>query len=221
MRRLREIVNPPTGISPVFWRLLADEPLAEQTVLDVGTGTGRVALALAPLCRRVVGIDRAAESIGEATRLAARAKLDNAEFVVGDVEVGEYDGWRPDLVVAHLCMSDAIVTRAGRALPPGRALAFVAFHTDQWRETGRPSRFAYDEGRARRVLSDAGFVVEHVQIEREVKTFASVEEALAAVLGLEERWKVDGRWFHYIRFLEEGGRTLTRSHLIVKARRTR
>jgi hypothetical protein len=116
-------------------------------------------------------------------------------------------------------MSDAIIARAGRALAPGRVLGFVAFHTDQWRETGRASRFAYDEERARRALGAAGFVVEHMEVEREVKTFGSVEEALAAVLGLEERWRVDGRWFHYIRFLEEGGRTLTRSHLIVKARR--
>jgi SAM-dependent methyltransferase len=206
-------------VSATFWRLVTDEPLAEQTVVDVGTGAGRVALALAPLCRRVIGVDRQAESIGEATRLAGRAGLANVEFVVGDVEQGEYDGWRPDMIVAHLCMSDAIAARAGRALAPGRVFGFVAFHTDQWRETGRPSRFAYDESRARRVLVEHGFVVEHLEVERDVKTFGSVEEALATVLGLEERWKVDGRWFHYIRFLEEGGRTLTRSHLIVKARR--
>ncbi len=219
MQRSREIVDPPGGVSPVFWRLLTDEQLSELTVLDVGTGTGRVALALAPLCRRVIGVDRAAESIAEAKRLAGWARLDNLEFVVGDVEADEYASWAPDLVVAHLCMSDAIVARAGRALGAGRVFSFVAFHTDQWRETGRASRFAYDEERARRVLSDAGFVVEHMEVEREVRTFGSVEEALAAVLGLEERWKVDGRWFHYIRFLEEGGRTLTRSHLVVKARR--
>ena len=179
-----------------------------------------MALALAPHCRRVIGVDRAAESIGEAKRRALVSKLDDVEFVVGDVETAEYDAWRPDLVVAHLCMSDAIVARAGRALAPGRAFAFVAFHTDQWRETGRASRCAYDEDKARRVLAEAGFLIEHLEVEREVRTFASVEEALAAVIGLGERWKADGRWFHYIRFLEEGGRTLTRSHLIVKARRT-
>jgi SAM-dependent methyltransferase len=209
----------PSGISPSFWRLLTAEPLLELSALDVGTGTGRLALALAPECRRVVGIDRAQDAIVEAGRRAAALGLSNVELVVADAEAVEYDGWRPDLVVAHLCMSDAIVARAGRALAPGRVLAFVAFHTDQWRETGRASRFAYDEERARRVLVDAGFVVEHMEVEREVRTFGSVEEALAAVLGLEERWKVDGRWFHYIKFLEEGGRTLTRSHLIVKARR--
>ena len=55
-------------------------------------------------------------------------------------------------------------------------------------------------------------------METEVKTFASVEEALAAVIGLEERWRQDGRWTHYIKYLEQGGRQLTRNHLIVKAR---
>jgi SAM-dependent methyltransferase len=218
-RRPVEPERSPQGVSPAFWRLLTCEPLAGATALDVGTGNGRVALALAPRCRRVVGVDRAAEPIAEARRRAAAAGLTNVEFVVADAEAGEYEQWRPDLVTAHLCMSDAIVARAGRALGSGRVLAFVAFHTDQWRETGRPSRFAYEEDRARRVLDEAGFTVEHLQVEREVTTFGSVEQALGAVLGLEERWRVDGRWFHYIRFLEEGGRTLTRSHLIAKARR--
>ena len=62
----------------------------------------------------------------------------------------------------------------------GGALAIVGFHVDQWRETGRPSRFAYDEIRMRQVLETHGFAVEHLEVEREVETFASVEEALAA-----------------------------------------
>ena len=45
----------PAGVSPTFWSLVTAEPLGELTVLDVGTGTGRVALALAPLARHVVG----------------------------------------------------------------------------------------------------------------------------------------------------------------------
>src|SRR2546427_8091812 len=48
--------------------------------------------------------------------------------------------------------------------------------------------------------------------------YASLEAALAAVVGLEDKWRSDGRWFRYIKYLEEGGRTLTLSHLIVKAR---
>jgi hypothetical protein len=53
-----------------------------------------------------------------------------------------------------------------------------------------------------------------------MRRFGSVEEGLAAAAGLEDRWRADGRWFRYISFLESGGRTLTRCHLLVKARRT-
>jgi hypothetical protein len=96
----------------------------------------------------------------------------------------------------------------------------VSFHVDQWKETGRVSRFAYDEAGMRAALETRGFVVEALEVEREVRRFESVEEGLAAAVGLEDRWKADGRWFRYIAFLEAGGRTLTRSHLLVKARRS-
>jgi hypothetical protein len=95
----------------------------------------------------------------------------------------------------------------------------VSFHVDQWKETGKVSRFAYDEARMRAALESRGFSVEALEVEREVRRFDSVEEGLAAAVGLEDRWKADGRWFRYIAFLESGGRTLTRSHLLVKARR--
>ena len=217
------VAAPPPGVSPSFWKLILEEPLSGATVLDVGTGSGRIALALAPRCRHVVGVDREHDAIEEATRRARALGLDNATFVVADADVTDYASLvseAPRLVTAHLFMSDALVERAARVLASGGALAVLGFHVDQWRETGRPSRFAYDEDRMRRVLEANGLAVEHLQVEREVQTFDSVEQALAAAIGLQERWKTDGRWFRYIKFLEEGGRTLTRSHLIVRARRT-
>ena len=218
--------EPPAGVSPRFWALLRAEPLRDLEVLDVGTGTGRLALALAPHARRVIGVDRDAAAIEEAAHRAAAAHLTNVEFLGLDAEAqADYHGLvtapgGPGLIVAHLCVSDRIVEISGRSLERGRALAFVAFHTDQWCETGRRSRFAYDENRARRVLAERGFAVEHLEVEQEVQRFDSVEAALAAAIGLQERWAADGRWFHYMRFLEEGGRTLTRSHLIGRARKT-
>ncbi|HWN92421.1 MAG TPA: hypothetical protein VNQ15_13455, partial [Verrucomicrobiae bacterium] len=121
---------------------------------------------------------------------------------------------------AHLCASDAIIERAGRALRPGHCLGMVAFHVDQWKETGKVSRFAYDKARMELRLKAQGLVVEALEVEREVKRFASVEEGLAAAVGLEDAWRADGRWFRYIAFLEGGGRSLTRAHLIVKARKS-
>ena len=216
----------PEGVSPAFWRLLLDEPLRDATVVDVGTGRGRIALALAPLVRRVVGVDRDPEAIAEAEQRAAAAGLSNVELVVADAEtialehlIVPTEGGGLDLVVAHLYFADSLVAAAARALRPGGALAAVAFHADQWRETGRRSRFAYDEDQVRGLLAASGLALEHLTVERDVQTFASVEQALAAAIGLAERWRADGRWFNYLKFLEEGGRTLTRSHLILKARR--
>ncbi len=207
------------GMNAVFWRLLTSESLTGLTVLDVGTGAGRVALALAPHCRRVVGIDRDAKLLDDTRRRAAGLNLTNVELVAGDAEAMEYASFAPDVVVAHLCMSDAIAERAGRALAAGRVFAFVAFHADHWRETGRRSRFAYDEDQARNLLARTGFTIEHLEVDRDVQTFSSLEEGLAAAIGLEEKWRSDGRWVRYLKFLEKGGRTLTRSHLVVKARR--
>jgi SAM-dependent methyltransferase len=207
------------GVSPRFLDLLAREPLGRSRVLDVGCGAGRLALALAPVSKWVVGLDREAPLIQEARRRAAAAGLANVEFHQADVETEPYAPWRPDLVTAHLCASDAIIEQAARALAPGSCLAMVSFHVDQWKETGRVSRFAYDEPGMRAALEARGFAVEVLEVERDVRRFGSVEEGLAAAVGLEDRWKADGRWFRYLAFLESGGRTLTRSHLLVAARR--
>lgn len=207
------------GVSTRFLDLLAGEPLGRLRLLDVGCGWGRLTLALAAAAKSVVGLDREPELIEEGRRRADAAGLSNVEFHQADVESESYDRWRPEMVTAHLCASDAIVERAGRVLPPGACLAMVAFHVDQWKETGKVSRFAYDEERLARVVREHGFTVEALEVERAMQRFDSVEEGLAAAVGLEDRWKADGRWFRFIAFLEGGGRTLTRSHLLLKARR--
>ena len=208
------------ALSPRFLALLAAEGIEGMRALDVGCGSGRLALWLAPRVKHVVGLDRDGGALREARRLADSAGISNVEFHEADVEREEYDRWQPGLVTAHLCASDAIIERAGRALAPGGCLAMVAFHVDQWKETGKVSRFAYDQSRMERALRFRGFTPEVVEIERDVARFGSVEAGLAAAVGLEDKWRADGRWFRYIAFLEEGGRTLTRAHLIVKARRS-
>jgi SAM-dependent methyltransferase len=216
----------PSGVSARYWALLQGERLGGAEVLDIGTGTGRIALAVAPHCRRVLGIDRDAAALAEARRRALETGVGNVEFADVDAEArADYLGltptWkRPTVVVAHLCMSEAIIAAAARTLAAGEVLAFVAFHVDQWRETGRRSRFAYDADEARRQLELHGFAVEDLEVEQDVQRFESVEQGLAAAIGLSEKWKSDGRWFRYIKFLEDGGRTLTRSQLVAKARRT-
>ena len=208
------------SVSPRFLALLIAEGLEGKRALDVGCGQGRVTRWLAPRVKHAVGLDRDAAALETARRLAEGAGIANVEFHAADVEREEYERWRPELVTAHLCASDAIIERSARALAPGQCLSMVAFHVEQWKETGRVSRFAYDEARMERALRFHGFAPEVLEVERETTRFASVAEGLAAAVGLEDKWRADGRWFRFLAFLEEGGRTLTRAHVIVKARRS-
>jgi ubiquinone/menaquinone biosynthesis C-methylase UbiE len=58
-------------------------PVAGQTILDVGTGTGRAAIALAARGARVTGVDASAEMLIVARRRAQEAGVDVA-FAPGD-----------------------------------------------------------------------------------------------------------------------------------------
>jgi SAM-dependent methyltransferase len=95
-------------------------PSGDERVLDVGTGAGALALALAPFVREVVGVD----PVPELLELARERAVPNSEFVEGDGTAlpfrdGDFDlagthrtlhhVGRPALVVAEL----ARVTRPG------------------------------------------------------------------------------------------------------------
>jgi SAM-dependent methyltransferase len=209
-----------SALSPALVAWLDEEPLHGRAVVDVGTGTGRLALHLAPRARKLIGLDTDAGALVEAQRQARRSGVANVIFVVADAEQTDYRAFgQVDLVVAHLCMSDPIIAQASASLPAGGALAFAALHIDQWRETGVVSRFAYAPDRARAALEGAGFRVERLHVEQEMTSFASETEALAGVASLRSRWEQDGRWRAWERFVAAGGRTLTRSRLVVLARR--
>lgn len=67
-------------------------PGPDDAVLDVGTGTGAIALALAPSAGRVVGRDISAGMLEEARSKAADAGIDNVAFGEGRFRDLDYDG---------------------------------------------------------------------------------------------------------------------------------
>ena len=211
------------GPSATLLRLIRDEPLHDRTILDVGCGSGRLTFALAKDAGRMIGIDRSNEAIERARQHAAALRLDRVTFHCVDAEAMNYRDLGPiSLVVANLCMSNEIIRRAGAALSPGDLIVFAAFHLDQWKESGKVSRYAYGEGQVETALSEAGFKQVYRAVEREVLSLATLDEGVSYLeaSGLSGKWKADGRWEGFLTYLQGGGRELTvRARVIVKARR--
>lgn len=105
-------------------------PEADDEVLDLATGTGHTALALAPHVRRVVGLDLTPEMLAEAERLAAERRAGNVEWVLGDAHALPFADGAFDLVVAraaphHFTDLRLALREAWRVLRAGGRLVLV------------------------------------------------------------------------------------------------
>lgn len=76
--------------------------LAQQRILDLGTGTGVLAREFAKAGARVAGIDVSAEQVAEAARLAARDGLE-VDFRVAPAEALPFAAGSFDVATANQC----------------------------------------------------------------------------------------------------------------------
>ncbi|MDX1449161.1 MAG: class I SAM-dependent methyltransferase [Acidimicrobiia bacterium] len=101
-----------------------------RSVLDLGTGTGSLALGLASAGMEVTGLDIAPELL-EAARRAAAARNLAATFVEGRAEATGLPGGTFDLITAGQCWwwfdSTAALAEAKRLLTPGGRLLICSF----------------------------------------------------------------------------------------------
>jgi ubiquinone/menaquinone biosynthesis C-methylase UbiE len=78
-------------------------PAADDVVLDLGTGTGAIALALAEVADRVVGRDISEGMLERAREKAAERGIENVEFGEGRFREPNYDG-PVDVVTSNYAM---------------------------------------------------------------------------------------------------------------------
>jgi ubiquinone/menaquinone biosynthesis C-methylase UbiE len=105
-------------------------PRPTDLALDVATGTGNTALALAPFVHRVVGVDLTPEMLEQARRVTAERGITNAEWVLGDAcrlpfADDAFDLYTVRAAPHHFHDFDAFLAEALRVLKPGRNAAFV------------------------------------------------------------------------------------------------
>jgi ubiquinone/menaquinone biosynthesis C-methylase UbiE len=98
----------------------------DERALDVGTGAGALALALAPHVREVVGLDLVPELLAKARDRAP----ENAEFVDGDADALPFGPDSFDVVCTartlhHVVRPELVLAEMVRVLRPGGAMLVV------------------------------------------------------------------------------------------------
>lgn len=150
-------------------------PATSRRVLDLGTGTGAIALALASERGgwKVTGVDRIAEAVALAERNRQRLQLSNAEFRLSswfDALAGE----RFDLILSnppYIAAADRHLVEGDVRFEPMSALVAGVDGLDDIRQIVRETpahldgsgwlllEHGYDQAEAvRALLSDAGFL---------------------------------------------------------------
>lgn len=142
---------------------LGAAPLGE--VLDIGTGTGRMAELFAGRASRIVALDKSLDMLR-----VARAKLQNlavgsVELVQGDFAALPFAAHSFDTVLLHQVLHfaqdpTAALTEAARVTRPGGRIAIVDFAAhglEELRDRHAHARLGFTDGALDTLLSEAGY----------------------------------------------------------------
>jgi len=99
-----------------------------ERVLDAGTGTGTLALGIAPHVREIVGVDLVPELLSEARRLAKGRE--NVSFVEADVLAMPFEPESFDLAASsrtlhHVARPELLVSELARVTRPGGGVLLI------------------------------------------------------------------------------------------------
>ncbi|WP_421722814.1 ArsR/SmtB family transcription factor [Bauldia sp.] len=138
------------------------------SLLDLGTGTGRMLELLHPLYSRAVGIDASPDMLAVARANLDRAGITNAQVRLGDIYNLPLTRESFDLVVVHQVLHflddpERALAEAARILRPGGRLLIVDFapHDMEFlREDHAHRRLGFDRDQVGQWIGAAGLALE-------------------------------------------------------------
>lgn len=127
---IRSLHVPDNAVETAIRKLVGKRPF--QSMLDLGTGTGRLLEILSPLYRRGVGIDMSREMLAIARANLDKAGVQNAQVRQGDIYAPPVERDAFDLVTIHQVLHylddpQAAIREAARMLRPSGRLIVVDF----------------------------------------------------------------------------------------------
>ena len=161
---LRQLHSSDAQVEKALVEALADANLGN--LLDIGTGTGRIAELLAENASKVTALDKSLEMLK-----LARAKLQHfpagkAELVPGDFTDLPFAEAQFDTVVLHQVLHFAqepelVLQEAARVTRPGGRIAivdFAAHNHEELRTRYAHARLGFADNQIKQMLRDAGYI---------------------------------------------------------------
>jgi demethylmenaquinone methyltransferase/2-methoxy-6-polyprenyl-1,4-benzoquinol methylase/ArsR family transcriptional regulator len=162
--RIRALHAPEERVEAAILAMAGDQRIG--SLLDLGTGTGRMLELIAPLANRAVGIDQSPAMLSLARARIAQSGLRNVLLRQGDIYAPPVERDAYDLVVIHQVLHflddpARALREAARTLRPGGRLIVVDFaaHEEEYlREQFAHRRLGFSAEEIASFLGEAGLV---------------------------------------------------------------
>ncbi|MEP6867615.1 MAG: metalloregulator ArsR/SmtB family transcription factor [Novosphingobium sp.] len=160
--QLRVLHSPDGPVEAALTEALGDQVGA---LLDVGTGTGRIAELLATKADHVTALDKSPEMLRIARARLQHLPPGQADLVQGDFTALPFDAASFDTVVFHQVLHYAqaperVLAEAARVARPGGRIAvvdFAAHDREDLRSAHAHARLGFSDEQMLALLTDAGF----------------------------------------------------------------
>ena len=163
---IRSLHSPDGRVEAALAEALGNAPLGN--LLDVGTGTGRIAELFAPRATRVSAFDKSPEMLRIARARLQHLPHDSVDFVQGDFTALPFAQAAFDTVLFHQVLHYAqqpekVLAEAARVAKPGARIAivdFAAHDREELRTQHAHARLGFSDEQMLALLTEAGFAAE-------------------------------------------------------------